>query len=373
MEIKKGLEDVYVKETEITYIDGELGRLYYRGYSIYDLAEFSNFEETSYLILYGKLPNREELDWFQSKLKEERQLPESTIKFLKDVRKDASPMDILRTVVSLLGIEDNKNDEPLDVKGIKLIAKFPTIISYYARLRKGLEIVDPDPRLSHAENFLYMLTGEKPDEIKSKTMDVVLILHIDHEMNASTFASLVVASTLSDIYSSIVAGISALKGPLHGGANYEALKMFKEIGSPDKVSDYILQRLSNKQRLMGFGHRVYKTYDPRARILKQYAKTLAEKEGGEIQTLYTIAEKVEDIGVKYLGPKGIYPNVDFFSSIVFSSLGFEPDFFPAVFASARVVGWVSHIIEYIRDNKIIRPKAYYKGEVGKKYIPIDSR
>ena len=373
MEIKKGLEDVYVKETEITFIDGELGRLYYRGYSIYDLVEFSNFEETSYLVLYGKLPNREELDWFQNTLKEERQLPESIVKFLKEVRKDALPMDVLRTAVSLLGIEDDKSDEPLDKKGIKLIAKFPTIVSYYARLRKGLEIIEPDPKLSHAENFLYMLTGKKPDEVKSKTMDVVLILHIDHEMNASTFASLVVASTLSDIYSSIVAGVSALKGPLHGGANYEALKMFREIGSPDKAQEYVLQRLSNKQRLMGFGHRVYKTYDPRAKILKQYAKILAEKEGGEIKTLYEIAEKVEEIGIKYLGPKGIYPNVDFFSSIVFYALGFEPEFFPAVFASARVVGWVSHIIEYVKDNKIIRPKAYYKGEIGKKYIPIDSR
>lgn len=373
MEIKKGLEDVYVKETEITYIDGELGRLYYRGYSIYDLAEFSNFEETSYLILYGKLPNKEELDWFTERLKEERQIPESIIRFLREVRKDASPMDILRTSVSLLGIEDNKTDEPLDAKGIKLIAKFPTIISYYARLRKGQEIVEPDPKLTHSENFLYMLTGQRPDEIRSKTMDIILILHIDHEMNASTFASLVVASTLSDLYSSIIAGITALKGPLHGGANYEALKMFKEIGTPDKVNEYILQRLSSKQRIMGFGHRVYKTYDPRAKILKQYARMLAEREGGEVFNLYSIAEKVEEIGVKYLGPKGIYPNVDFFSSIVFSSLGFEPDFFPAVFACARVVGWVSHIIEYIKDNKIIRPKAYYKGEIGKKYIPIDSR
>ncbi|BFH73657.1 citrate synthase/methylcitrate synthase [Sulfurisphaera javensis] len=373
MEIKKGLEDVYVKETEITYIDGELGRLYYRGYSIYDLAEFSNFEEVSYLILYGKLPNKEELSWFQEKLREERYLPDFIVKFLKEVRKDAQPMDVLRTAVSLLGIEDSKNDEPLDVKGIKLISKFPTIVANYARLRKGLEVIDPDPKLSHAENFLYMLYGNKPNEIKAKTMDVALILHIDHEMNASTFASLVVASTLSDIYSSIIAGISALKGPLHGGANYEALKMFKEIGSPENVNDYILNKLSNKQRIMGFGHRVYKTYDPRARILKQYAKLLAEKEGGEINTLYSIAEKVEEIGIKYLGSRGIYPNVDFFSSIVFYALGFEPDLFPAVFASARVVGWVAHIIEYIKDNKIIRPKAYYKGEIGKKYIPIDSR
>ncbi|PVU70854.1 citrate synthase [Sulfolobus sp. SCGC AB-777_L09] len=372
MEIKKGLEDVYVKETEITYIDGELGRLYYRGYSIYDLTEFSNFEETSYLILYGKLPNLSEYEEYVNKLKEERGLCDYLKEFLKNVNKRANPMDVLRTAVSVIGM-DSDDTETLDKKIIKLIAKFPNIIAYYSRVRKGLEPVEPDPSLSHAGNFLYMVNGVKPSEDEVKAMDVAMILHIDHEMNASTFASLVVASTLSDLYSSIIAGISALKGPLHGGANYEALKMFKEIGDPDNVEKYIFNKLSNKQRIMGFGHRIYKTYDPRARILKNYARLLAEKKGGEIKRLYEIASKVEEIGVKYLGPKGIYPNVDFYSSIVFYALGFEPEFFPTVFASARVVGWIAHIMEYIKDNKIIRPKAYYRGEIGKRYIPIESR
>ncbi|QGR18748.1 citrate synthase/methylcitrate synthase [Stygiolobus azoricus] len=374
MEIKKGLEDVYVKETEITYIDGELGRLYYRGYSIYDLAEFSNFEETSYLILYGKLPNIYEYENFVKSLRESRGISDRVKEFLKSVKKNADPMDVLRTAVSIMGLEENTHTYNVSEQSIiNLISKFPTIISYYIRLRRDLEPVEPDTSLSHAANFLYMVNGTKPSEEEYKAMDVAMILHIDHEMNASTFASLVVASTLSDIYSSIIAGISALKGPLHGGANYEALKMFKEIGYIENVEKYILNRLANKQRIMGFGHRVYKTYDPRARILKAYAKLLAEKKGGEIKRLYEIAEKVEEIGIKHLGPKGIYPNVDFYSSIVFYALGFEPEFFPTVFASARVTGWIAHILEYVKDNKIIRPKAYYKGEIGRKYIPIDSR
>ncbi|MFP3232294.1 MAG: citrate synthase/methylcitrate synthase [Sulfolobaceae archaeon] len=374
MEIKKGLEDVYVKETEITYIDGELGRLYYRGYSIYDLAEFSNFEETSYLILYGKLPNVYEYENFVKSLRESRGISDRVKEFLKGVKKNAYPMDVLRTAVSIMGLEENTHTYSVSEQSIiNLISKFPTIISYYIRLRRDLEPVEPDTSLSHAANFLYMVNGTKPSEEECRAMDVAMILHIDHEMNASTFASLVVASTLSDIYSAIIAGISALKGPLHGGANYEALKMFREIGDVENVEKYILNRLTNKQRIMGFGHRVYKTYDPRARILKAYAKLLAEKKGGEIRRLYEIAEKVEEIGIKYLGSKGIYPNVDFYSSIVFYALGFEPEFFPTVFASARVTGWIAHILEYVKDNKIIRPKAYYKGEIGRKYIPLDSR
>ncbi|MEJ2781525.1 citrate synthase/methylcitrate synthase [Stygiolobus sp. CP850M] len=374
MEIKKGLEDVYVKETEITYIDGELGRLYYRGYSIYDLAEFSNFEETSYLILYGKLPNVYEYENFVKSLRESRGISDRVKEFLKGVKKNAYPMDVLRTAVSIMGLEENSHTYSVSEQSIiNLISKFPTIISYYIRLRRDLEPVEPDTSLSHAANFLYMVNGTKPSEEECRAMDVAMILHIDHEMNASTFASLVVASTLSDIYSAIIAGISALKGPLHGGANYEALKMFREIGDVENVEKYILNRLANKQRIMGFGHRVYKTYDPRARILKSYAKLLAEKKGGEIRRLYEIAEKVEEIGIKYLGSKGIYPNVDFYSSIVFYALGFEPEFFPTVFASARVTGWIAHILEYVKDNKIIRPKAYYKGEIGRKYIPLDSR
>ncbi|AWR96404.1 citrate synthase [Acidianus sulfidivorans JP7] len=374
MEIKKGLEDIAIKETEITYIDGNLGRLYYRGYSIFDLAEFSNFEETAYLIWFGKLPNSSEIRELKEKLAEERNLPEFVIQFIKNVRKDANAMDVLRTAISMLGIEDNTNNnkkEELAEKAIKITSKIPTIISYFVRTRKNLDIVEPDPSLGHAENFLYMLKGEKPSNLETKVMDVSLLLHMDHEMNASTFACLVVASTLSDIYSSIVAGISALKGPLHGGANAEALKQFMEIKDKENVEEYIMKKLESGQRIMGFGHRIYKSYDPRAKILKEYAKIITKEKG--LYNLYEVAEKVDEIGSRILGKKGIYPNVDFYAGLVFYSLGFEPDLFPTVFASARVVGWTAHIMEYLKDNKLIRPKAIYKGEIGRKYISINER
>ena len=369
MEVKKGLEDVYVKETEITYIDGELGRLYYRGYSIYDLATFSTFEETAYLILYGRLPSKSELMQFSESLKELRFLPDQLVKFIKSIPPGKNPMDFLRTSVSYLGFIDEEKDE--NKKALRLIAAIPTIIAYYHRLTEGLEPVEPSSELSHAENFLYMVKGKRPSQLEVEALDKALILHMDHEMNASTFAALVVASTLADIYSAIVAGISALKGPLHGGANYEALKMFMEIGDPSKAEEYVINRLKSGKRLMGFGHRIYKTYDPRARILKEIARKLTE--GTENSKLFEIAERVEYVGVKMLGEKGIYPNVDFYSGIVFYALGFKPEFFPTLFASARIVGWIAHINEYVKENRIIRPKALYKGEIGKKYISIDER
>ncbi|ARM74883.1 citrate synthase/methylcitrate synthase [Acidianus manzaensis] len=371
MELKKGLEDIAIKETEITYIDGNLGRLYYRGYSIFDLAEFSNFEETAYLIWFGKLPNSRELKDLKEKLAEERNLPEYVVQFIKNVRKDANPMDVLRTAISMLGIEDESNKEELWEKAVKITSKIPTIISFFVRTRKNLDIIEPDSSLSHAENFLYMLKGEKPSNLESKVMDVSLLLHMDHEMNASTFACLVVASTLSDIYSSVVAGVSALKGPLHGGANSEALKQFMEIGNKDNVEEYIMKKLESGHRIMGFGHRIYKTYDPRAKILKEYAKMITKEKG--LYNLYEVAEKVDEIGSRILGKKGIYPNVDFYAGLVFYSLGFEPDLFPTVFASSRIVGWTAHIMEYLKDNKLIRPKAIYKGEIGRKYIGIQER
>ncbi|QKQ99198.1 citrate synthase/methylcitrate synthase [Metallosphaera tengchongensis] len=370
MELRKGLEDIAIKETSITYIDGDLGRLYYRGYSIYDLASFSNFEEVSYLIWYGKLPTQRELADLKSHLAEERNVSEEISTFVSKVAKTANPMDILRTAVSMMGLEDRR-EEGLVTKAIKITAKIPTIISLIQRTRRDQKFIEPDPSLSHAENFLYMINGEKPDLNFSKTMDVALMLHMDHEMNASTMACLVVASTLSDIYSSVVAGISALKGPLHGGANSEALKQFMEVESPDQVEKYVLNKLSTGHRLMGFGHRIYKTMDPRAKILKDYAREVTE--GKPTERLYKVAEKIEEIGIKILGKRGIYPNVDFYSGLVFFSLGFDTDLFPTIFASARVVGWTAHVDEYLLDNKLIRPKAIYVGDLGKKYIPIDER
>jgi len=370
VELRKGLEDIAVKETAITFIDGELGRLYYRGYSIFDLAEFSNFEETAYLIWYGKLPNERELAELKIKLSSNRELPDSIINYIKEVKKDANPMDVLRTTISMLGVEDTDNSDIME-KSIKITSKIPTIISYFYRTRKNLEIIHPDETLSHSENFYYMLNGKKPSEVESKSMDVSLILHMDHEMNASTFACLVVASTLSDIYSSVIAGIAALKGPLHGGANAEALKQFMEIGDKKNVEDYIKKRLQSGQRLMGFGHRIYKTYDPRAKIMKEYVKEITKEKG--IYNLYEIANAVDEIGIKELGNRGIFPNVDFYSGLMFYSLGFDPDMFPAVFASSRVVGWTAHVVEYLKNNRLIRPKAIYIGEIGRKYVPLEDR
>ncbi|BCS94012.1 Citrate synthase [Metallosphaera sp. J1] len=370
MELRKGLEDIAIKETSITYIDGELGRLYYRGYSIFDLASFSNFEEVAYLIWYGKLPTRHELEDFKSRLAEERSISEDISNFVKRTAKSGNPMDILRTAVSMMGLED-RSDGDLIGKAIRMTAKIPTIISLIQRTKRNQEFVEPDPSLSHSENFLYMIRGERPSPTDSRIMDVSLMLHMDHEMNASTMACLVVASTLSDIYSSVVAGISALKGPLHGGANSEALKQFMEIGTPDNVEKYVMNKLSSGQRLMGFGHRIYKSMDPRAKILKEYATQLSKTE--EIKRLFEIANKVEEIGIKILGRRGIYPNVDFYSGLVFYSMGFDPDLFPTIFASARVIGWTAHVDEYLKDNKLIRPKAIYVGDLGKRYVPIEER
>ncbi|MCY0850637.1 citrate synthase/methylcitrate synthase [Sulfuracidifex metallicus] len=368
--LKKGLEDIAVKETSITYIDGKMGRLFYRGYSIFDLAEFSSFEEVAFLLWKNKLPNMRELESFKKTMSEHRDLPDQVMEYLTNVDPSSNPMDVLRTAVSMIGTADTSQDDIM-TKSIKLTSKIPTLITAFQRIRSGEQPIPPDPSLSHASNFLYMLSGEKPTEIEERAMDVALVLHADHEMNASTFACLVIASTLSDIYSSVIGGISALKGPLHGAANSEALKMFLEIGSPENVEEYVYKRLSRKERLMGFGHRIYKTYDPRAIILRSYADKVTKLKGNH--HLYEIARKVEDLAVRTLGEKGIYPNVDFYSGLVFYSLGFSPEFFPTVFASSRVVGWTAQAMEYLNDNRLIRPKAIYVGDVEKPYVPIEDR
>ncbi len=368
--LRKGLEDIAVKETSITYIDGKMGRLFYRGYSVFDLADLSSFEEVSFLLWKGKLPNTKELETFKKIMAEERDVPDQVLEYLTKIDPSSNPMDVLRTTVSMIGTNDKTNDELVD-KAMRLTARIPVLITAFHRIRNGQQLVPPDPSLSHAGNFLYMLNGQKPKEIEEKTMDVAMILHADHEMNASTFACLVIASTLSDIYSSVIGGMSALKGPLHGAANSEALKMFLEIGSPERVEEYVYKRLSRKERLMGFGHRIYKTYDPRAVILRSYADKITKLKGN--YHLYEIARKVEDIAVRSLGERGIYPNVDFYSGLVFHSLGFSPDFFPTVFASARVVGWTAQVMEYLKDNRLIRPKAIYVGDIERPYVPIEDR
>ncbi len=371
----RGLEGVVAAITSIAAIDGEEGKLIYRGIPIELLAEKSNFEETAYLLWFGDLPKKDELENLKRDLVEHREIPQFLVDCLKGAPKDTHPMEILRTCVSMLGCFDpDKNDNSRGAnirKSIRLTAQMPTIVAYYSRLRRGLEIVPPNPRLSHAQNLYYMLTGEEPNEEISKLMDVILILHMEHGMNASTFAAMVVASTLSDMHSAICAAIGALRGPLHGGANERVLEMLQEIGSVKNVEPYIMNALKEHRRIMGFGHRVYKAYDPRARILKGYAEKLS-KEKGDTRWI-EIAKKIEEVMIREKGKKGIFPNVDFYSGIIYNLLGFPKEVFTPIFAIARVVGWTAHVLEYLQANRIFRPRAIYNGPIDVEYIPIDKR
>ena len=371
----RGLEGVIAAITSISCIDGEEGILIYRGIPIQVMAKNSTFEETAYFLLFGKLPTRTELDYFIGDLKEHRALSEHEIGCILSFPKDAHPMDALRTAVSIMGLNDPmKGAESRDINlriGIKIIAKIPSIIAAFDRMRKGKEIIQPDSNLSHAENFLYMLRGEKPDTEDARILDIALILHADHGMNASTFGSMVTASTLSDMYSAIVTGIGTLKGPLHGGANERVLKMINEIGSEDKAEEYVLNALAEHRKIMGFGHRVYKAYDPRAKILKGYAERLSEKNGD--MKFINIGKKIEEVMIREVGKKGIFPNVDFYSGIVYHFLGIPTDLFTPIFAMSRVAGWVAHIVEYLQANRIFRPRAIYNGPVDVEYTPMEER
>jgi len=373
--VHKGLENIYVKESKICFIDGEKSKLYYRGYNIEDLVKYSSFEEVSYLLLFGKLPNRRELEEFEYKIRENYSLEVEILDFLKRIKKDSHPMDVLRTCVSYLSFfDDSPQDQSFEkniLRSIKILGSTPNILASFDRIRRGKEPLQPKKDLNFASNFLYLLKGEEPKEREAKTMDIALILHAEHEMNASTFACLVTASTKSDMYSSITSGIGTLKGPLHGGANEGALRMFLEIGDPERVPSYLDNLLASKKRVMGFGHRVYKNYDPRYRILKELAREMSKEKGED--KLFSIALRTEEEALKRLKKYNIYPNVDFYSGLVFYLLGIPIDLFTCVFAMGRIVGWCSHILEYWSDNKLIRPKALYTGELDLVYKPINQR
>lgn len=375
--IHKGLEGIYVYEQSISIIKGEEGKLYYRGYRIEDLAEHSCYEEVCYLLWYGKLPTRKEFENFKGQLAENRELPPAVIDLIKRIPKDTHPMEALRTVVSYIGnMDPGRFDLSLDGmyrKAIRLTAKMPTIIAALIRTRQGYDVIDPDPRLGHSENFLYMIHGKRPPELWAKAMDVSNILYAEHGMNASAFTTLVIGSTLSDYYSAIVGGIGALRGPLHGGANELALRQFLEIGDVNKVEEWYKKARAEKRRIMGFGHRVYKAYDPRARIFREYARTFAEREGGEIKKLYDIALKLEEVATAELAEKRILTNVDYWSGIPYMAMGIPLEFFTPLFAMSRVAGWSAHLFEYVAQNRLIRPRAYYIGEIDKPYIPIEKR
>ena len=380
-----GLRGIEVADTRISNIDGEKGKLIYRGFDILDLTKHSTFEETAYLLLYDGLPTKTQLDEFKTKLIEARFIPKQMQKNMGNWRKDADPMDMLQAFVSALAgyyDEEFSNKDASYEKAINLIAKVPTIIASWQRIRNGLQIVDPDASLSHAANFLYMMTGEKPDPEVEKIFDVCLILHADHTFNASTFTARQVASTRAHMYSASSAAIGALSGELHGGANTEVMKMLLEIGEIGKVETWIKEKMKNNERIMGMGHAVYKTYDPRAQVLKELSRKLAEKTK---DPWFDITEKVETVTISEMkSQKGrdIYPNVDLYSASIYYMLKIPMDLNTPIFAISRVAGWAAHIIEEkfaeaAPKPALYRPKAVYVGKYcgpqGCEYKTLDLR
>ena len=371
----EGMEGVIATSSEICFIDGEKGKLIYRGIPIEELAEHSTFEETSYFLLYGELPTKKELSDFEDRLKSSRALPDNILASMKTLPAKANTMQYLRTVVSMLGLNEDKSENTTIGKTSReaesLIAVFPTIVAAIQRLRNGLEPIAPDASLSHAANFLYMINGEKPDEFSARVLDICLILHAEHGFNASTFAARVVISTLTDMYSAITAAVGSLRGPLHGGANEGVMHLLNEIGTIDAVEEVIKVKLDTKAKIMGFGHRVYKVLDPRARILSQYSERLAQITGNE--SYYKMSKKIEDIMEDQVGDRGIYPNVDFFSASVYYYLGFHLEIYTPIFAVSRISGWTAHVMEQLRENRLFRPRSVYLGDHAAKYVPIDER
>ncbi len=375
IQLGRGMEGAISNESTIGYVDGEKGWLVYRGYNIFDLAEHSTYEETAYLLLFGKLPTQKELEGFKAKLVGYREIPKQVIDILTALPKEVHPMAALRTGIAALGCFDPKADEVTvenDTEiAIKLISQMATVAGAVARIRKGQEPVAPDPSLDHAANFLYMATGEKADDYTARVMDVSLILHADHGMNASTFTCMVVNSSLSDLYSTVCRGIGSLKGPLHGGANERALADLLEIKDVSGAVAYVKDCIANKKKIMGFGHRVYKAYDPRAKVLGQFSQKVTEMKG--MKQLYEIAKKVEEEVIAAYGEKGIFPNVDFYSGTIYYALGIEVPLFTPIFAVSRVAGWVARVLEYLPENRIFRPRAVYVGPLEQKYEPMAKR
>jgi len=370
----KGLEGVVATTSGICYIDGDQGVLAYRGIDIHDLADHSNFEETCYLLWFGRLPKRNELRELRERLAEERKLDASILNLLRVAPKHALPMDVLRTAVSALSFYDpefQKNDHEANVhKAIRLTSQIAMIVAAYDRIRKGKPVVEPDRTLSHAANFLWMLSGTAPSQTGERALDIALILHADHELNASTFAARVTAATLSDMHSAITSAIGALKGPLHGGANEAVFHILIAIDrdGADPV-EYVKGMLAQKKKVPGFGHRVYHTEDPRATHLRKMSRDLGESSGEP--KWFEISNKIEGF-VK--ADKKLNANVDFYSASTYHTLGIDVDLFTPVFAVSRIGGWSAHVIEQLDDNRLIRPRADYIGPVyPAKYIPMDKR
>src|SRR5512145_1404766 len=372
--LKAGLEDVVVSPSEICFIDGHKGRLVYRGYDVDDLVAHSAFEEVVFLLFHGRLPNRKELDATQKTLSStaNRKLPPKLVTMLRQLPKKTTPMEVLRTGVSALSsfdpdAADNSREATLR-KSLRLTVQLPTLVAAWERIRRGKAPVSPSPRLNLAGNFLYMMSGKKPTSLAAKTFDTALILHADHEFNASTFAARVTAATLSDLHSAVVSGIGALKGPLHGGANEQVMLMVEQIKDPNRAEAWIRKALADKARVMGFGHRVYRVEDPRAKHLRRLATELGEQTGRPqyVQILNTVARVVTE-------EKHIYPNVDLFSGAAYAAMGIPTDQFTPIFAMSRVAGWAAHVLEQHGNNRLIRPRAEYTGPTRASYVPISQR
>ena len=373
-EIMKGLKDVYLDTTKSSFIDGEVGKLLYRGYNIHDLAEKSTFEEVIYLLLFGSMPNARQLADFDNDLRSNRRIPDEVIQVL-DLVKSSHPMDALRTGLSALSAFDpDVNDNSVEAtirKGIRLTAMGPTIVAAHHRLRQGLEPVAPNPDLNHAGNFLYMLFDAVPDEETTRLLDVDFILHAEHGANASAFAARVTASTISDLHSAVVTGVGTLKGPAHGGAAEEVMKMSLEIGQPENAEEYCRARLESGGRIMGFGHRVYRAEDPRARHLRDRARELSEKMGQP--HWFQILTYVEEEAMTPYRSRGIHVNVDFFAGCIYYLLGITDDLFISIFALGRIPGWTLQCVEQFEDNILIRPLLEYTGDMDLEYVPIEQR
>lgn len=371
----KGLANTVAAETEMSFIDGGKGILEYVGIEIDSLARHSTFEETVFLLWNRRLPKKAELAAFEESLRAEYHLAPEVESIIAALPKDATPMHALRTMVSALGtVDPHADDDSIEAsqkKALKLVAKTPALIANFDRHRKGKPFAKPDRSQNIAGSFLTMLTGQKPTDAMNRALDVCLILHADHGLNASTFAARVTISTLSDMYSAMTTAVGTLKGPLHGGANEEVMVMLNEIGTIDRVDAYIKDKLAKKALIMGFGHRVYKTVDPRATYLKTFSKQVATDTGN--QKLYELSNKIEQLMASEVGGKGIWPNVDFYSATTYHSLGLELDLFTPMFAMSRISGWSGHCIEQLRDNRLIRPAALYVGPHGAKYVPISER
>lgn len=373
VEIKRGLKDVYFDTTEASFIDGQIGKLLYRGYSIHDLAQNSTFEETVYLLLYGKLPTAKELADFDALLRANRSIPSEVLQVI-DLVKAAHPMDVLRTAVSALAAfdpdtSDNSKEATLR-KGIRLTAQAPTIVTAHARIREGKAAVDPNPQLGHAANFLYMLFDKVPDPEEAKLLDLDFVLHAEHGANASAFAARVSASTLADLHCAVTTGVGTLKGPWHGGAAEAVMRMAQEIGTPERASDYARGLLESGGRIMGFGHRVYRAEDPRARHMRERSKWLAERKGEP--RWYQILAELEQAMQPYAA-KGICVNVDFYAGSVYYLLGIPEDLFVPIFAMGRVPGWTLQVIEQYSDNILLRPLLKYIGAMDVPYVPLQDR